>query len=82
MLTQEQFADLRTYIPPSDMVKNVFDETHPELDFEDWGDAVEHMIAESLKGDKRMLFSIMELVYMNAHNEGMLEASALEEDDV
>ncbi len=79
MLTQEQFHDLRTYIPPSDTVKSIYANMHPEEDFDSWGEAIENMISKALSGDKDTLFNLFELIYLSGHNEGMLESASFEE---
>ncbi len=76
MLTHEQFADLKTYIPESDTVKMVFAELHPEEDFDDWDEAVTTIVAKGLNGDKDSLFTLLELTYLSGHNEGLLEGTA------
>ena len=81
MLTQEQFHDLQTYIPESDVVKSVYAELHPEENFTDWNEAITHMIDQALNGDKEVLLNILELVYLNAHNEGMLELAVFDEEN-
>ena len=72
-MTQEQFSDLKRYIPESDMVKLVFEEMHPEFDFSDWDAAVVVLVDKALSGDKNALMNLLELTYLNAHNEGLLE---------
>ncbi len=76
MLTQEQFHDLKSYIPESDTVKMVFEETHPEEDFDDWDEAVTTIVAKATNGDKEALFTLLELTYLSGHNEGLLEGTA------
>ncbi len=73
-MTQEQYADLINYVPESDAVKMVFKEMHPEWDFSDWGKAVFTLVDRALTSDKEALMNLLELTYLNAHNEGMLEA--------
>ena len=75
-MTQEQYADLQNYIPESDMVKMTFEDIIGHS-VEDWEGQVHKMVTESLSGDKEALFNLLELVYLNAYNEGELaEASA------
>jgi hypothetical protein len=74
-MTQEQYADLAKLVPESDTVKMVFQEMHPDFDFNDWGKAVFTLVDRALVGDKDALMDLLELVYLNAHNEGMLEGT-------
>lgn len=72
-LTQTEYADLQKYVPASDTVKMVFSGMlNQEID--NWDEAVQKMIDDSLDGDQESLFNLLELTYLNAHNEGMLEA--------
>jgi hypothetical protein len=75
-MTQEQYSDLQRYIPESDTVKMVFEEMHPDWDFSDWDKAVFTLVDRALTEDKDALMNLLELVYLNAHNEGMIEATA------
>ncbi len=82
MITQEQFADLKQYIPESPMVKMVFADIHQgEEDFDDWDEVIQHLIKDTIgtDGNIESLFTLLELTYMNAHNEGALESVAYEE---
>ncbi len=82
MLTQEQFHDLKKYVPGSEMVKMVFSELHEgEEDFSDWDEAIQHLAAKAVgsDGDTKAFFDILELTNLNAHNEGALEAISSEE---
>jgi hypothetical protein len=74
-MTQEQYADLQSYIPHSDTVKMVFEEMHPDQDFSDWYKAVATLADRALAGDKQALLDLLELTRMNAHNEGLIEAA-------
>jgi hypothetical protein len=74
-MTQEQRADLQKYIPASDMVKMVFNNMHPTFEFQDWDKAVFTLADRALTGDKDALMDLLELTYLNAHNEGVLEAN-------
>ncbi len=80
-MTQEQHSDLRQYIPESDTVKAVFVDLHPEEDFKDWDSATHSLVNKAVgsNGDINAMFSLMELTYLNAHNEGMLESAIYEE---
>lgn len=71
-ITQEQFADLKKYIPESDSVKMAFEDTIGEK-IENWEEAVAKMIQGSLDGDPDSLFDLLELTFLNAHNEGFLD---------
>ncbi len=82
MLTQEQFHELRQYVPDSEMVKMVYAELHKEEeDFKDWDEAIQHLVKKALgdDGDIESLFNLLELTFMSGHNEGMLEATSYEE---
>lgn len=82
MLTQEQASDLRQYVPDSEMVKLVYSELHKdEEDFDNWNETVVNLVGKVVgeDGDIVSLFNLLELTYMNAHNEGALETTAYEE---
>ncbi len=74
-MTQEQYSDLHTYIPASDMVKMVFLDMHPELAVDDWSVEISKLADNALSGDTDALFNMMELIYLNARNEGQLEVA-------
>jgi len=74
-LTQENYADLKKYVPESPTVKMVFEDLL-DLKIDDWNEAVENMVKSALDGDPEALFDLLELTYLNGHNEGMIEASA------
>lgn len=79
-MTQEEYHDIKKYIPESDTVKMVFKSMYPEEDLSDWDTAIETLMGRVLSGDQEALFEALELTYLNAHNEGMLEeAVALDE---
>jgi hypothetical protein len=71
-LMQEQYADLKKYIPESPTVKAAFEEIM-EHKIDNWEEAIQQMISSSLSGDKEALFDLLELTYLNAHNEGFLD---------
>jgi len=73
-LTQIQAADLQKYIPESEMVKLAFQDVIGQP-IEDWETAVRNLIEGTLDGDQQALFDLLELTYLSAHNEGMLEAT-------
>ncbi len=77
-MTQEQFADLQKYVPPSDMVKMVFQEMHPDFDFTDWDKAVVTLVDRALVGDKNALMDLLELTFMSGMNEGELAMMSVE----
>ncbi len=82
MLTQENFYDLKQYIPESETVKMVYAELHQdEEDFNNWDEVVEHLVEKAIgtDGDVDILLDLLELTRMNAHNEGALEVIAFEE---
>ena len=70
-LTQVQYADLQKYVPESDTVKMVFEDTIDHK-IKNWPEAIEQMIIAALDGDADSLFDLLELTYLNAQNEGML----------
>ncbi len=72
-MTIEQYTDLQKYIPESDTVRAVFKDMHPEFDFSDWEKAVVTLVDRAFIGDKDALFNLLELTYLNAHNEGFLD---------
>jgi len=74
-MTIEQRADLQKYVPNSEMVRTVFKELHPNFDFSDWDKAVFTLIDRALVGDKTAMMDLLELTYLSAHNEGMIEAN-------
>ena len=73
-MTQEQTADLKRYIPESDTVKMAF-EAIVGKEISDWEKEVQSMVDAALAGDKTALFDILELTYLNAHNEGFLDGT-------
>ncbi len=82
MLSQEQFHDLKQYVPESDTVKMVYSQLHEgEEDFDNWDEAIQHLVSKAVgeDGDVKAFFDILELTYMNAHNEGALEVISSEE---
>lgn len=81
-MTQEQFSDLKRYLPKSDIVKMVFEELHPEdVDSKHWEETIVKMAERTLDGDCEALFELLELTYLNAHNEGLLDGTDYEEQD-
>ncbi len=82
MLTQEQQHELNQYVPDSEMVRLVYEDIHEgEADFENWEETVRELVKETIgeDGDVESLFKLLELTFMNAHNEGALETTAYEE---
>ncbi len=79
MLTQEDYADLKQYIPESDQVKITFAELHPEEDFSDWDATLNSLICKAVgedgkAGDNKVLLDLLDLAFTSGHNEGMLES--------
>ena len=74
-LTQTQAADLPKYVPNSPTVRMVFEDLL-DIKIDNWEEAVAKMIEATLDGDADSLFDLLELTYLNAHNEGLIEASA------
>ncbi len=72
-ITQEQFNDLKTYIPLSPTVRAVFEELHPEENFTDWDEAVARLVKRALDGERDSLFTLLELTFLSAENEAMLD---------
>ena len=71
-MSQEQYADLQKYIPESDLVRLTFEEIHGGK-IDDWDKELSLMIEQALAGDKDKLFELLELTFLNAHNEGFLD---------
>ncbi len=72
-MTQEHYSDLKKYIPESDMVKMAYGDS-TFLD-DDWEKIVQEMVTGALEGDRDKLFELLELTYVNAHNEGFLDGT-------
>ncbi len=82
MLTQEQQHELNQYVPDSEMVRIVYADLHEgEEDFKDWEETVRQLVKKTIgeDGNIESLFNLMELIYLNAHNEGALETTVYEE---
>jgi len=71
-ITQEQYSDLKKYIPASDMVKLAFSDMESQGE-DTWEATLEVMIQKALSGDRTSLFELLELTYTNAHNEGWID---------
>jgi len=65
---------LKKYIPESELVRITFEELHGGK-IEDWDGTVQNMVNLALSGDKDALLDLLELTYLNAHNEGFLDGT-------
>jgi hypothetical protein len=71
-MSQEEYADLKKYIPESDMVKMAFSSMKTD-EGSTWDETIQEMITKTLDGDEESLFKLLELTYVNAHNEGWID---------
>ena len=71
---QEQYADLLKYVPESDMVKTVFEEVIGKK-IDNWNEEILKLGNLALAGDTESLMNLLELTYLNGHNEGFIEAN-------
>jgi hypothetical protein len=82
-MTQEQYADLKSYLPESETVKMVFADMHPELNLDDnWDASVFTLVDRALNGDKDALMNLLELTFMSGMNEGELNMMAMEKGEL
>jgi len=72
--SQEDYADLFKYIPKSDTVKMVI-ENMLEKKIENWNEEIMIIANNALDGDVNSLMILLEITYLNAHNEGMIEGT-------
>jgi len=80
-LTQDQYSDLQRYVPESDMVKMVYNDLHDTIvNADKWNEAVEEMALKALSGNSESLLNLLELTYLNAHNEGLLDGATFSEE--
>ena len=73
-MEQEQYSDLLRYIPDSDSVKMVFEDI-VQKKIENWPEEIYAMANEALAGNTDALSNLLELTYLNGHNEGFIEAN-------
>jgi hypothetical protein len=76
--SQEQIVDITRYTPTSDTVKMVLENEllATNTDSGDWDRIMANMLYSTLDGNIDSLADLLETVYLHAHNEGMIEASA------
>jgi len=80
-LTQDQYSDLQRYVPESDMVKMVYNDLHDTIvNADKWSGAIEELALKALSGDSEALLNLLELTYLNAHNEGLLDGATFPEE--
>lgn len=77
MLREELEDNLKQFIPVSDMVKatllNENERAKELIEEHGWGEYL-NLLAEDIEsGNRDALFELLNIVYLGAHNEGLLE---------
>ena len=76
MLSKQELIK-RYILPESDIVKMVFQDSI-EKNIENWEEEINNLIDKTLDGDKKTFQDLIELVYLNAYNEGEIAYASIE----
>jgi hypothetical protein len=76
-MLEKQELIKRYILPESDTVKIVFQDSI-EKDIENWEEEISNLIDKTMNGDKKAFQDLIELVYLNAYNEGEISYASIE----